>query len=301
MTLKKYVAMIVLVALLGCSLAIPAATVFAAGPTGTVSIGTREMAGKSGVYELLINQQVVVRYRSAANGYSAAVRAQLIMERIKDFGSDILTKPLHTGTINGSPVIMLGEKLLITVTKADWEANNTNGSGLAKVWRDNLAQALHNEQSSPAPVIPPENKQIPTPNPQDPQEPVSGVGSEEQEMLKLVNEERAAAGLNPLKMDPKLVEIARMKSQDMILKNYFSHTSPTYGDPFTMMKDYGVQFGYAGENLAGNPSMQNAHRDLMNSPGHRANILNPNYTHIGIGIVEGGAYGKMFTQLFISK
>jgi len=92
-----------------------------------------------------------------------------------------------------------------------------------------------------------------------------------------------------------------MKSQDMVDKNYFAHQSPTYGSPFELMRSQGISYRTAGENLAGAPSVETAHRNLMNSPGHRANILNPNFTHVGVGIVNGGPYGKMFTQHFIGK
>ncbi|MFY9175266.1 MAG: CAP domain-containing protein [Peptococcia bacterium] len=307
MTYKRFGTLLVMLLFMVCTLVLPAQSV-SAEPWGTVSIGTRQMTGNTGIYELLINEQVVVRYRSAANGYSAARRAQLIMERIKGFGSEILTKPLRSGIIEGSPVILLGDKLLITVTKADWEANNSSGMGLAEVWRDNLHKALHNEYGqnttwpvTPTPMVPSiPSETTPDSTLQKPEKPITGVSQEEQDMVQLINKERAAAGLAPLQIDPKLVEIARLKSQDMITNNYFAHNSPTYGDPFAMMKSFGVSFVYAGENLAGNPSMTNAHEDLMNSPGHRANILNSNYTHVGVGIVEGGVYGKMFTQLFVS-
>ncbi|MFZ7102229.1 MAG: stalk domain-containing protein [Peptococcaceae bacterium] len=129
----------------------------------------------------------------------------------------------------------------------------------------------------------------------------AGESELERQMLELVNGERAAAGLEPLQMDSRLVELARLKSQDMIEKNYFSHTSPTYGDPFTMMKDYEIGYLTAGENLAGNPSLTGAHEALMESPGHRANILKPEFTHIGIGVVKGGKYGLMITQMFIKN
>lgn len=127
---------------------------------------------------------------------------------------------------------------------------------------------------------------------------VQGEADLEWQMLDLVNQERAKAGVGPLQMDSKLVEIARLKSQDMIDKNYFAHTSPTYGDPFQMMRSFGVTYTTAGENLAGNPSLTGGHTSLMNSPGHRANILNSDFTHIGIGVVKGGKYGLMITQLF---
>jgi uncharacterized YkwD family protein len=123
--------------------------------------------------------------------------------------------------------------------------------------------------------------------------------AEEQQMWQLVNMERTSRGLNALQIHPGLVKLARMKSQDMITHNYFSHQSPTYGSPFDMMRREGISYRFAGENLAGAPTVERAHTALMNSPGHRANILNPNFTHIGIGIIDGGMFGKMFTQMFI--
>lgn len=137
--------------------------------------------------------------------------------------------------------------------------------------------------------------------PEGSQSEVSGLTFAERQMIDLVNKERVARGLQPLKVDMDLVKLARMKSQDMIDKGYFSHTSPTYGSPFEMMRKYGVSYRMAGENLAGAPTVELAHKNLMQSPGHRANILRPQFTHVGIGIVDGGPYGKMFTQMFIQK
>jgi uncharacterized YkwD family protein len=118
-------------------------------------------------------------------------------------------------------------------------------------------------------------------------------------MISLVNQERQRAGLKALAVDQRLVRLARLKSQDMVDKGYFSHQSPTYGSPFDMMKNAGVSYRWAGENLAGAGSVDRAHESLMNSSGHRANILRPEFTHIGIGVVSGGPYGKMYTQMFI--
>lgn len=120
-------------------------------------------------------------------------------------------------------------------------------------------------------------------------------------MVDLVNQERTKAGLKPLAVDMRLVVLAREKAQDMIDKNYFSHQSPTYGSPFDMMKAAGVTYSYAGENIAGASTVDQAHTALMNSSGHRANILNVNYDHIGIGIIEGGPYGLMISQMFIGQ
>lgn len=160
---------------------------------------------------------------------------------------------------------------------------------------------------APAPATPePKPTTAPTPAPeaqkpapQPAPAPTAGLTADEQKMVNLVNGERTAIGLPALKVDMRLVKTARMKSQDMINKNYFAHQSPTYGSPFDLMKSQGITYRTAGENLAGNQTVDGAHKGLMNSPGHKANILNKNYTHIGIGIVDGGRYGKMFTQHFI--
>ncbi|MBU5592277.1 serine protease [Clostridium sp. MSJ-4] len=129
----------------------------------------------------------------------------------------------------------------------------------------------------------------------------STLTDSEQQMIKLLNEARSQNNLAPLEVDMQLTNVARVKAQDMIDNNYFSHNSPKYGSPFDMMKAFKINFVQAGENIAGNQSVENAENSLMNSPGHRQNILSPNYTHIGIGIKDGGPYGKMFSQMFISK
>jgi len=147
-------------------------------------------------------------------------------------------------------------------------------------------------QPAPSPTPTP----TPTPGPSE-----SGMTADEQQMLNLVNGERTKLGLKPLVADPELVKVARLKSQDMVNKNYFSHNSPTYGSPFDMLKQFGITYKTAGENIAGNGSVSGAHTSLMNSPGHRANILNTGFTHVGIGIVDGGPYGKMFTQMFVGR
>ena len=121
--------------------------------------------------------------------------------------------------------------------------------------------------------------------------------SYEKQVVELVNEQRAAYGLNPLTLSSKLSDVARLKSQDMHDNNYFSHTSPTYGSPFDMMKTFGISYRTAGENIAkGYATPQAVVTAWMNSEGHRANILNANYTTIGVGYVASGNY---WTQEFI--
>lgn len=125
--------------------------------------------------------------------------------------------------------------------------------------------------------------------------------SQEQQMLNLVNQARSQNNAPPLQMDMQVTNVARIKAQDMIDNKYFSHYSPKYGSPFDMLKSFGINYVQAAENIAGNQTVQNAFNALMNSPGHRKNILNPDYTHIGIGIKSGGPYGNMFSQMFVSK
>ena len=117
-------------------------------------------------------------------------------------------------------------------------------------------------------------------------------------MLRLVNSERIKAGLNILKPDPELTKVARIHSVDMFQRGYFSHVSLDGKGPFDRMRDHGVEFTNAGENLALAPTLDIAHNGLMHSPGHRANILRPEFGRLGIGIVDGGKYGLMISQEF---
>ena len=127
----------------------------------------------------------------------------------------------------------------------------------------------------------------------------SKVTAYEQEVIRLVNEIRAENGLKALTYDWELSRVARYKSQDMKDNGYFSHTSPVYGTPFQMIKNFGISYRSAGENIAkGYSTPQAVVNGWMNSSGHRANILNANYTHIGVGYVASGNY---WTQMFIGK
>jgi uncharacterized protein YkwD len=120
----------------------------------------------------------------------------------------------------------------------------------------------------------------------------------EAQMLALVNQERAAQGLPPLRADPELAEVARAHSRDMFARGYFSHVTPEGKDPFDRIRAANVTYRTAGENLALAPTLPQAHQGLMNSPGHRANILRPAFGRVGIGIVDGGRRGQMVTQNF---
>ena len=120
----------------------------------------------------------------------------------------------------------------------------------------------------------------------------------EQKMLELVNQERAAAGLRPLAPDPELTEVARRHSADMFARGYFAHDTPEGLTPFDRMRAANIRFLTAGENLALAPTLAVAHNGLMNSPGHRENILRPQFGRVGIGIMDGGLRGLMISQEF---
>ena len=125
------------------------------------------------------------------------------------------------------------------------------------------------------------------------------VTAYEQEVIRLVNEVRVQNGLKTLTYDWELSRVARYKSQDMKDNRYFAHTSPVYGTPGEMVRNFGISYKSVGENIArGYKTPQAVVDGWMNSSGHRANILNAKYTRIGVGYVPDGHY---WTQMFISK
>ena len=124
---------------------------------------------------------------------------------------------------------------------------------------------------------------------------------DEKEVFNLINQERANNGLSALKVDNEVQRVARIKAQDMVDNNYFSHNSPTYGSPFDMLNSFKVSYKSAGENIAGNSSNSAAVTAWMNSSGHKANILNSSYNYTGIGVVSSPKYGKIYVQIFIEK
>ena len=122
----------------------------------------------------------------------------------------------------------------------------------------------------------------------------------EKQMFDLVNEERTAVGLRALTWDDRLLPVARQHSEEMFRLKYFAHQSPITGSPFDRLKAAGIAYSRAGENLAYAQSVSVAHRGLMQSAGHRENILRPEFTRIAIGVISAGPYGRMFTQMFIT-
>lgn len=159
--------------------------------------------------------------------------------------------------------------------------------GLAEIIKENPSV------KNPALIYPDQKLNIPN---------IDNVKMFENEVIALVNTERAKQHIQGLDIDWELSRVARIKSQDMANKNYFSHQSPTYGSPFDMMKHFGIHYTSAGENIAsGQKTPEQVMESWMNSQGHRENIMNPTFTHIGVGYYRGGNYGTMWTQQFITK
>ena len=164
------------------------------------------------------------------------------------------------------------------------------------------------QQTTPTPTptptpetTPKETTPTPTPTPTPETDTELKISADEQALLDLVNKARAEAGVGPLKFDAELMKVARLKAKDMVEKGYFSHESPTYGSPFDMMKQFGINFRTAGENIAGNRTVEGAFKAWMNSSGHKQNILNSKFNYTGIGIVDSPTYGKILVQMFIGK
>lgn len=174
-----------------------------------------------------------------------------------------------------------------TIQKGDslWKIAVTNQVGL-----DELISA-NPQLKNPSLIYPGGKISIPS---------LGETKSMETEVVRLVNIERASNGLTPLKENWELSRVARFKSNDMITKNYFSHTSPTYGSPFKMMTSFGLKYSYAGENIAmGQRTPKEVVQAWMNSPGHRSNILNKNFTEIGVGVSKDTNGTPYWAQMFI--
>ncbi|WHE08443.1 CAP domain-containing protein [Thermoanaerobacterium thermosaccharolyticum] len=128
------------------------------------------------------------------------------------------------------------------------------------------------------------------------------LSAQEKQLVDLINKERTSRGLSPLTIDENLSKVARIKAEDMKGNNYFSHTSPTYGSPFDMMKQFGISYNSAAENIAENSDIVSAHYALMNSSGHRDNILNPYFNKVGVGVVSNNnGNGVIVVEMFINQ
>lgn len=173
-----------------------------------------------------------------------------------------------------------------TVQKGDtiWKIASRNQVGMSEII------AANPQIKNPDLIYPGQKITIPTVT----------TSAQEEEVVRLVNQKRAKAGLPALKINWQLSRVARYKSADMANKGYFSHNSPTYGTPFQMMENFGLRFSAAGENIAyGQRTPAEVMRDWMNSPGHRSNILSGAYTEIGVGLAKNKNGVCYWTQQFM--
>jgi uncharacterized YkwD family protein len=263
--------------------------------------GINQARQKAGVQPLAVSgplSDVAWAYVEEGSSVFRMIRAQGISYRracvlqVRSANVDLLVRVLARST--SSRVMQSGYDRIGVVIQNNTTVIILIGGGVAA----SAPKLEPQPRPAPQPQPKPELQPKPQPQPEPPSRAGFSLTADEQQMFDLVNRERQRHGLRPYRIDPDLVRVARVKARDMVDNNYFSHRSPTYGSPFEMMRRFGVTYRYAGENLAGAPTANRAHVGLMNSPGHRANILNTNFTHIGIGVVEGSRYGKIFVQLF---
>jgi uncharacterized YkwD family protein/spore coat assembly protein SafA len=201
---------------------------------------------------------------------------------IKKIGLTIISLFLITATAFAQPITY-------TVKPGDsmWKIASYHQIGVSEII------AANPSISNPSMIYPGQKITVPS---------INDIKTIENEVIRLVNIERSKRGLQTLRANWELCRVARYKSQDMINKNYFSHTSPTYGSPFKMMETFGIRFSAAGENIAmGQRSAQEVMNSWMNSPGHRSNILSATYSEIGVGLAKSSSGRLYWTQMFIKS
>lgn len=196
-------------------------------------------------------------------------------------------------TINGVPL-----------NSIDWGVNNkpNRPNKPNKPQNPNNTTTTQKQENQNKPTTTTEaTTEATTENIEKPNNNVSSISAIEKEVVRLVNIERKQAGLNPLQIDTQVSNVARLKSEDMRDRNYFNHTSPTYGSPFDMLKRFNITYKTAGENIAkGQKTAEAVVEAWMNSEGHRRNILSKSFTHIGVGYAKKGST-TYWTQMFITK
>lgn len=245
----------------------------------------------------------------AFGGFQAKdVTAQPTFQRV-DFVTAQATTDLNVRQSPSSTskivcVLKQGQQVKVFGKLNDWYAIYEPGMGCVGVAYSKYLRPMSTSAPAPAATAAPKPAPAVTTKPNTSAPGAlkpDGVNTEEQQLLDLVNKARKDAGLHTLVFDMEVMKVARLKAKDMVDKNYFSHQSPTYGSPFDMLRKFNVSFKSAGENIAGNQTVDAAFKAWMNSPGHKANILSGNYNYCGFGIAPGSSYGKIFVQMFISK
>ncbi|TCW36083.1 putative YkwD family protein [Thermohydrogenium kirishiense] len=203
--------------------------------------------------------------------------------------SGFTTAPVKVNYVNNANYWFNNNYWWINQSNSTSQSNGTTGSAPAK---DNQTTSSNNKQS--------ENGQA-TNNNSSVQN-YQGLSAEEKQLVDLINKERTSRGLSPLTIDENLSKVAHIKAEDMKGNNYFSHTSPTYGSPFDMIKQFGISYNAAAENIAENSDVVSAHYALMNSSGHRDNILNPYFNKVGVGVVSNSTdNGVIVVEMYIKQ
>ena len=200
-----------------------------------------------------------------------------------------------TGSINlrGGPgtnfkkitILSKGTSVKVVGYIGDWYVVVTNNNQIGCIRKDLLTTAKANSSNN--------NTNTSTSS--------FSMSAHEKIVFDLINKERTNAGLPKLSANAPLFKIARLKAKDMVKNSYFSHTSPTYGSPFNMMKTYGISYKVAGENIAGNPSLEAAVKAWMNSSTHKQNILSNSYNLVGIGVEKSEIYGYVLVAMFVGR
>lgn len=231
-----------------------------------------------------------------AQGWTYTVKPGDTLSKIANtYGVTVSEIMAANPAIKNAALIYSGQKITIpsskfsvyTVQKGD------TMSGIAGRYEISLAELLKANPSVKDPSTIYAGQKILIPD-------TKSLASYEQQVFELVNKERAKRGLTPLIWSDTLGYVARLKSQDMVNNRYFSHQSPKYGSPFTMMEHFGLSFSAAGENIAyGQSTAPEVMNTWMNSAGHRANILSASYTHIGVGVAKAANGTLYWTQEFI--
>lgn len=187
------------------------------------------------------------------------------------------------GAVDGRYISLEGDKAVTAASKTGESAQALNKSIIEDKSADKSAEnTTAAKDSTPAAVN-------------------ADLSQDEQKLLELVNDIRKKEGLELLTADENLMKVARTKAKDMIENNYFSHQSPTYGSPFDMMRQFDNSFRFAGENIAGNKTVEGAFKAWMASDSHKKNILNSGFKITGIGIENSSTYGKILVQQFIGR
>jgi len=264
------------------------------GKIRTLSNGTKvKMLGTIDnfyIVQLGSNEIGVVSKSYVKNTSTAPSGASVYTAITKKTGSTTTSTILRGGPgTNFNKITTLNTKTNVTIIGyiENWYVVATNNNLVGCIRKDLLSISIISSSVKPS-------TQKPAASTSE-----SNMSENEKVIFNLINNARVKAGISKLTTDDNVFKVARLKAQDMVKGSYFSHTSPTYGGPFQMLKTYGISYKVAGENIAGNPSLEAAVNAWLNSETHKQNILSNSYNYIGIGVEKSETYGYIITAMFI--